>query len=426
VNDYGQAASDSAELEAFGLRPAAPNALTLGPYDFETSRLQMSWDDVEGETSYRVEFSYDGVNWNHSQTLGADVTERVATLGYKTRPYYFRVCAVNEYGASDWTTAKYSPAPTQPGALKFNSYDPATGKLEMSWGDSLNETRYRVEYSFDGVKWNHSQTLGANVTERVATLSYKTRPYFFRVRAENSVGVSEWTSAQFVPEVSAPNALTFGEYDHRTGQLQMSWDDVEGETSYRVEFSYDGVNWSHSQTLGANVTERVATLGYTDRDYFFRVRAENLAGVSEWTTAKFTPPVLTVPEAPTSIVFDSYDPTTRALEMSWTGVTKQATTLRVEFTYDGGATWSHSQTLSGVATGRTAKIGYTTKTYQFRVCAINALGQSEWTYSELFNANEWTASNANAVSETFAELFADGSEEAFWLELEETLANRRK
>ncbi|MBQ9126350.1 MAG: fibronectin type III domain-containing protein, partial [Thermoguttaceae bacterium] len=290
VNVYGRAASDSAEVKAVGTAPAAPDAIVFGAHDPETGKLEMSWGNVEGETRYRVEASLDGENWWVSQSLDADVTERVATLSYKNTPYFFRVRAENAAGVSEWTTAKFTPAPTQPGAIKFTAYDATTRKLDMSWGNSLNETKYRVEASLDGENWWFSQSLDVDVTNRVATLSYNDRPYFFRVRAENATGVSEWTVAQFDPQLSAPKTLEFGAYDAATGKLEMTWNDVAGETSYRVEASLDGENWWFSQNTSTDVTARVATLSYNDRPYFFRVRAENDSGVSEWTTAKFTPP----------------------------------------------------------------------------------------------------------------------------------------
>ncbi|MBQ2789040.1 MAG: fibronectin type III domain-containing protein, partial [Thermoguttaceae bacterium] len=299
-----------------------------------------------------------------------------------------------------------------------------------SWKDATDgaATRFRVEYSTDGVNYLFSQNIAANeegVLERLATISYVNRAYYFRVRAEVAVGseagaISDWAYTAYIPAVpTQPGAeIVFGDYNAKTRELEMSWADSTGESSYRVEFSTDGgATWNLSEVMGADVTSRVVKMGQ-NVEYQFRVRAESATGVSDWTYGAYTPETAKPVVAPTSVVFDSYDAETGLLSMSWTGVSSSASKIRVEFTYDGGATWSHSQTLAGDATGRVAKIGYVNRTYQFRVCTINALGvASDWTYSDTFKASEWNAEpTTDAVSAAFAELFADDKEDDFWFE----------
>ena len=409
-----------------------PFPLTFDAFDLTTKQLPMNWSFVEGATRYRVEAAYDVATADDSFFFSTNLTDisRVATLSYVGRAYTFRVRAEIATGAepdafSEWVYATFDPAaPTQPGAIVFGDYDPTTGRLEMSWGDSLDETYYRVEYSRDGGKtWNNSGVVDADVTERVATLGYRYSEYMFRVCAVNDVASSAWTYGTFKTGApTQPGPIEFGAYDQETGRLEMSWGASTGETYYRVEYSRDGGNtWNNSGVVDANVTERVATLGYRYSEYMFRVCAVNGVGSSEWTVGAFTPPVLGAPSGPTSVVFDSFDASTGALVMSWTGVSSTAEKIRVEFTYDGGATWSHSQTLSGDATGRVAKIGWPSRTYQFRVCAINDANENApsswvWAYSEEFKASDWNAEPvSDAVSVAFAELFSDDSDD-FWSE----------
>ena len=298
VNAYGHSAASNEATIVVGTSPAVPNAIQFGAYDAETGKLEMSWDDVEGETRYRVEASVDGgKTWFFAQYTKADRTSRVATLAYSDRPYVFRVAAENAYGSDGWVEATFvpptAPLPTQPGAIEFGAYDPETGKLEMSWGDSENENGYRVEASVDGGKtWFFAQYLSADQTERVATIAYTNCSYSFRVRAENRVGVSDWTEGKFIPPTAPlptqPGAIEFGAYDPETGKLEMSWGDSENENGYRVEASVDGgKTWFFAQYLSADQTERVATIAYPEHIYSFRVRAENRYDVSDWTVAEF-------------------------------------------------------------------------------------------------------------------------------------------
>ena len=433
-------AYESGSTTYFGLE--APT-VKLGELDAATKKLPMSWNSVDNATRYRVEASNDGENWFFSEYL--EGTERLATISYSNAKYFFRVRAEGTSGAeaenfSDWAYAVYGEAvPTVPGDIEFGAYDSTTGQVKMTWGAADEATNYRVEYAAgdnpSAEDFKFSETTAGDVTERLANVGKNGGSVFtFRVRAENGFGVSDWVYGTYVPAApTAPTAITFGAYDATTGKVEMSWTAVDNVTRYRVEAapgrapSEDAFFFSQYTTAG--VTERLANVGLNGgSDFTFRVRAENGAGVSEWVYATY--PVHTeAPTGPTSVVFDSFDAATGKLTMSWTGVSATAATLRVEYSVDGGATWAHSQTLKGNATGRVATVG-AKATYQFRVCAINTVNADDpeswtWTYSDTFNASQWEAQAvSNAVSDVFAELFAEDSEDDFWFELENALGKR--
>ncbi|MBQ7815593.1 MAG: hypothetical protein IJ387_14010, partial [Thermoguttaceae bacterium] len=423
---------------------SAPSQFTLGELSEETLQLPSSWSAVEGATRYRVEATttLNPTDDDFWFSTNVDDISRIAQLTSRSVQYTFRVRAEISYGAepeaiSEWTYATFTPsAPSAPGSISFDGYSVefnengvAVGKLEMSWGDVSRETAYRVEAAkganpSESDFW-YSATLSADDVDRIATLTAPSDVYTFRVCALNGAARSEWTYATFTPSApSAPESITFGAYDQATGKLEMSWAKSDSAIRYRVEATYgenatDGFWFSQYVTGGA--TERIATLGNRYGAYTFRVRAELGSNYSDWTYGTYTPAPMEAPTGPTSVVFDSYNPETRQLTMSWDGVSSNANKIRVEFTYDGGNTWSHSQTLAGDATGRIATLGEPSRTYQFRVCAINDANKDdssawEWTYSDTFKASEWKASSSqtDAISAAFSELFSDDSDDDFW------------
>ncbi|MBQ9370589.1 MAG: fibronectin type III domain-containing protein, partial [Thermoguttaceae bacterium] len=92
--------------------------------------------------------------------------------------------------------------------------------------------------------------------------------------------------------------------------------------------------------------------------------------------------VAALPAAPSNLVFTNFDSENRSVLMSWTDNSANETGFKVEYSPDGGATWRKSADLGANVTSRTATGLVLGRTYNFRVAAYNAAGQSAWTYGE--------------------------------------------
>ncbi len=115
--------------------------------------------------------------------------------------------------------------------------------------------------------------------------------YFWRVRASNENGVSEWsdiwafTPSRIAEPPAAPRLLS--PLTGRTGmprEVNLEWDAVPGAFSYHLQVSVEPNFWRNEvdlenlRDLKKDVTGLI--FGYT---YYWRVRASNAAGYSEWT-----------------------------------------------------------------------------------------------------------------------------------------------
>ena len=411
VNEYGQ--SEWAETTQFDLtKPVLPTPtnLTMSNYNPLAGTATLTWNDVEGETGYLVQGSFDGGNtWRNLKTLPADATSRACFSLTVPGAYAYRIAAINETGVSEWAeitfVAEKLPTPTN---LTTSNYDPLTGTATLTWDDVEGETGYLVQSSVDGGKtWKQLPSLKADATSRLCSGLIDGRSYIYRIAAINETGISEWAeTAQFdltTPALPTPTGLVISNYDPLTGTATLTWNDVEGETGYLVQGSFDGGNtWRNLKTLPTDATSR-ACLGLTlPGAYAYRIAAINENGVSEWAEIPFV--AETLPTPPSNLVMSDYDAVNRTATLTWNQV-EGATGYLVQSSVDGGATWRNLPSLAADASSRQCASLTPGNSFIYRIAAINETGMSEWA-EILFNAPAAEpVSAALLTSEAFADAF---------------------
>lgn len=192
------------------LPPTAPTGLAASAAS--STRINLSWGNVSGETGYKIERSVNGVNWTQVGTTGTDVTSFQDTTVSANTTYQYRVRATNAGGDSAFSnlasattpatpTAPVAPvAPSNLGAVAVNAR-----RVDLSWRDnSGNESGFRIERSSNGGRnWSQIAQVGANTTSFSDTSVSRLKTYVYRVRAFNSVGNSAYSNAV---QVSTPSA----------------------------------------------------------------------------------------------------------------------------------------------------------------------------------------------------------------------------
>lgn len=148
-----------------------------------------------------------------------------------------------------------------------------------------------------------------------------------------------------------------------------------GITDYNYRYSTDGVNWSASQGMG---TGRVATFtGTATQPYYFQTIAFADGAWGAWSPSAY---IAGVPTAPASI---NATRTARNVAVTCTAPSSDGgsaiTGYSVQYSTDGGSTWSAAQAMTAQSytyTNLTAAL-----TYTFRVYATNPIGNSATTSS---------------------------------------------
>jgi len=215
TNKYGT--SDWSGVWSFTTTGATPGTPTLslpnnGAAD-QSITPALSWNAVNGATSYNIQVATDNsflgtsliVNENAGNTTGRQLS---GLINLKT--YYWKVAAVNQYGASGWSVVySFTTTGTAPGVPTLLL--PGNGTLDqsitpmLSWNSVSNATGYNIQVatdnSFSSLVYNQSGI--ANTSQQVTGLNNAVT-YYWRVSATNRYGTSGWSSGRSFSTINEP------------------------------------------------------------------------------------------------------------------------------------------------------------------------------------------------------------------------------
>ncbi|MGF1671853.1 MAG: fibronectin type III domain-containing protein, partial [Balneolaceae bacterium] len=232
----------------------------------------------------------------------------------------------------------------------------------------------------------------------VENLNYNTN-YFWRVRASNEAGISNWSEARSFTTKSEPllppetPALASPE-DNRTNESRtpvLSWLAVESASFYelRVAGSEDFVNPVFSLS-DITETEAIAEGLNYETTYFWQVRAVNEAGTSGWSqvwsfTTREEP--LTAPESPEpASPANGSNGVSESPFLSWSN-SEDAESYRLQVSLSSNFTPLRDlENVQGTSV-RVEELDFET-TYFWRVQAVNGAGESEWSEIWSFTTRE--------------------------------------
>lgn len=360
-------------------RTATPT-LTLTVYS--SSRINLTWSNVLGETGYRIERSLDGSTWSTLATTAANVAYYY-NLGLSANTAYsYRVVALNAGGDSGAGSNSGTTLMNAPTGLAVTAN--STSSIALNWVDSSGETGYRIERSLDQRTWVTVTTAAADATSWTDSNLAGGTAYAYRLRALNAGGAS-------LPSIMAttftiPLAPTLAVVALSHSQLKLTWSNVAGETSYLVERSDDGVNgWTTVYTASANVIAWNNIALSTDTSYFYRVTARNASGDSA-PSAAVSGHTLLAPVSNVSATSDS----TSAIHLNWDDASGESA-YRIERSLN-GLTWLTLATPAADTTSYDDSNLSAGTTYYYRVRATNAGGNS------LVTANAYTTTIPGATT----------------------------
>ncbi len=160
---------------------------------------QFRWGAVEYADSYQLQIS-DDVEFSNLvlDTLMIDTNYTMSFVLSESKVYFWRVRATNQISESSWTAAWYFTTgikPYQPVlVLPAQNSSGIELKPKLDCENVATAESYLFELGLDPNFTNPIISYSTNESEYQvsADLSYST-DYFWRVRAENTVGIGDWS-----------------------------------------------------------------------------------------------------------------------------------------------------------------------------------------------------------------------------------------
>jgi hypothetical protein len=276
--------------------------------------------------------------------------------------------------------------PSAPSALQANAF--SSSQINLAWTDNAdNETGFKVERSIDNSTWTEIVSLGSNVTTHQNTGLNSATKYYYRVRAYNKVGNSNYSATANATTLSVGPTLTTASVTNITNTTATGGGNITGDGGNAV--TERGVCWSTSvnpTTADNKTSDGAGTGSFTSSItglssgtlYYVRAYATNSSGTGYGDQVNFT--TLTTAVLPTL--------TTTAA----TNITMTTATSGGNISSDGGASvtargvcWSTSQNpttanskttdASGTGSFTSSITGLTLgTTYYVRAYATNSVG----------------------------------------------------
>jgi len=392
-NEAGGCSAPSSEAAATTLDvpPTPPTGLAAtatGPND-----VRLSWSDTSGNEE-RFEVERRGAAsggapagpWAAAGTTGANATEYDDGGLSPATTYEYRLRACNALGCSAFTspaTATTDDVPPLPPTGPAVVVTGATS-LRLTWSDaSDNEDRFDVQRREGGAgAWEAAGTAPADAGAFDDIGLSVTTEYGYRVRACNEAGCSDWTTEATgttadVPPLT-PTDLTAGADGENA--IDVSWTDASAnETGFELQSGPDGASWAPLVSLPAGSTSHADGGLAPGTTRYYRVRACNGDGCSDWSSAASATTEVSPPVAPSglSVSADGED----AIDVTWTDESDNETSFRVQRSAD-GSSWSARTTRSANSESWTDTGLSAGETWHYRVRACNAGGCSGWSNSD--------------------------------------------
>ncbi len=428
--------------------PNSPTNVTIQAQD---SQVVISWDSVDGSTSYNVYLASEtGIakdNYqskaNSQKVSNASSPHTIPGLTNGTI-YYFVVTALKDKLESTESneklatpTASESP-PDAPSNVTATAKD---GAVEITWDTNLDTTAKATSYNLywaseTGItKDNYQSKTNGQKVEQITsphTQSGLTNgtTYYFIVTAVTTAGESvESTEASATPKeaTSPPSAPSNVKTTTKNGAVEISWDASTEATSYNLYLASEvGVKKDNYQSKAngqkvEQVTSPHTQSGLTnDTIYYFIITAVNPKGESdESIEVSATPKVAdNLPSAPSNVKATAKD---GAVEITWDtnlNATAEVTAYNLYWASEAGITKDNYQSKANGQKVTSVTSPYTQSgltndtTYYFIVTAVNSAGES--VESNEVSATPKAAENPPSVPSNVKATAKDSSVEITW------------
>ncbi len=380
--------------------------------------LTLDWASMSGINDFTYQFDvspdFDSASLLEANTDGNLSLAHVNDLLFDTT-YYWRVRANSSVEVSDWSeTWSFTTLVAPTLSLPSNGAIDQNIALTLDWApmSSIPNFTYQFDISsnFDSASLLEANTDGNESLAHVNDLLFDTT-YYWRVRANTAVDVSDWSETWSFTTLVAPTLSlpSNGAIDQNIA-LTLDWAPMSSIPNFTYQFdtspNFDSASLLEVDTDGNESLAHVNDLLF-DTTYYWRVRANTAVDVSEWSeTWSFTTLVAPTLSLPSNGAIDQ----NIALTLDW------ATMYSItDFTYQfdispdfDSAFLEEANTDGNISLAHPSDLLYGT-TYYWRVRANSTLDTSDWsaiwsftTVYELTTAPQLISPTDGTTDVTFA------------------------
>lgn len=359
--------------------PAIQQPTMVGTTAAGIASVSVSWRDVQGETSYRIERrELPAGEWQQVGTAGISATQFTDVGTLQDRDYGYRVIALNGdiiSPASEEMVLRF--AAPEPSAATVASVSPTQVKIE--WSPAERATGYRLyTKTTTGSNWTLSATLAANVFT-ATTVGLPAYTYEYKIQAFNAAGSTDSAIVTYTPSFPVPSAPVLSVTAAEPAVASLTWTASPTATSYRIE-RRTGTTGSFSVLAIVNSP----ALFYPDPTvsvsalYQYRVLATNATGNSPASTVRqITMPAYPSASTPTGLSLQlAAGP---AVLLSWND-TAGETSFIVQRKTGISGTWGFLLDVSpkmNINHANDRSVAFST-TYYYRIASNNPKGTSAY------------------------------------------------
>lgn len=299
----GGNSAPSGPLVATTLKRVAPNpAFNLAAKTISTTQIDLTWNlgTQDGVTNNRVaqEIYRSSVNATDGFIRIATIGDYEASYSDKTgtpkTKYWYKILTANFQGQSPYSNVASATTlgpPFAPSNLTAVLANDALGNtvIKTTWKDnSDDEWGFALERSTDSTFASGvlKANLDSNLVSATSIPIEEGVIYYFRVNASNKYGSSKYSATTKLDVVvsAAPNAPYDLKGTATATEVALKWgDDSNKEAGFDVERSADGTTFTKLAATGRNEVSYVDKTVAEKTKYFYRVRATNVKGNSDYT-----------------------------------------------------------------------------------------------------------------------------------------------
>ena len=435
--------------------PDAPRSLRIQTIQAASGEaVHLTWtapakDNGSPVEGYEVEGSFDGSDWS---TLGKtdsksarDLLDIGSILWFNPgQTRHYRVRASNAVGDGQWSSAvRVTTAAARPEGMSAWAEPNGQNAIDIFWGEphlkgaaAIASYELQVCVPPKECAANNDSDYSRVTSPSGTTLSFTHTGLqpgderYYRVRARNSAGWSEWswpTSAATLdldlgPDTGLPDAPRLTARANGSSEIKLSWTEADARGSeidtYELEFSGDGLYWDRLAYNWPGDTEYIHEgLDGGTRNYY-RIRAlilhegRHIGG--QWSTVVNATTVAGAPAEPISLSGEGVAQESDDSKHDHVALTLKIradstiTRYQVERSVDGGnSAWKQVSvsksapvtedcTIDGTQTKcETVTLKDNTRDlfpgtyYYYRVAAVNSKGMGPYAYGDALTAGDW-------------------------------------